>query len=129
MPLPTLPTDGSQGFPERAQATATIANGASLSGAVDLVDYRPIAVQMPATWTAANLTFQASVDGTTYQDVYDDSATELAVGAASARYVALGSAAQLALSGAQYLKVRSGASGSPVNQGGARSVVLVLVPA
>jgi hypothetical protein len=40
-----------------------------LSEAVNLGGATLIGIQMPATWTAADITFKASVDGTTYQDV------------------------------------------------------------
>ena len=41
-------------------SSATIANGASLSGAVYVGNRRLIGIQMPAAWTAAVLTFQVS---------------------------------------------------------------------
>ena len=63
--------------------TAVIANGASLSSAVALGAKNLIAIVFPAAWTAASVTFQASVDGTTFVDIYDSSA-ELVVASAAA---------------------------------------------
>jgi hypothetical protein len=40
-----------------------------LSEAINLGGATLIGIQMPATWTPADISFQASVDGTTYQDV------------------------------------------------------------
>jgi hypothetical protein len=104
--------------------TVTIANGASLSGAVDLKGRKLVAIIMPASWTAASLTFQGSVNDTDYFDLYDG-ATERALTVAASRYVMQNIGDWV---GARYLKVRSGTSGSAVNQGGARVITLVVQP-
>jgi len=70
-------------------ATVTIANGASLSGAANLGEARICAIMMPADWTAADLTFQASIDGSTFYNVYDEFDTEVTVQAADDRYIIL----------------------------------------
>ena len=50
--------------------TATIANGQSLSGEVDLEGYAVAAISMPATWTAADITFAvATATGGTFISV------------------------------------------------------------
>ena len=103
-------------------ASATIANAASLSGAVRLSGTLT-GIQMPASWTAANLTFQVSVDGDTYQNVYDSSGSEFVVTAAAARYIPLNPADFI---DGRWLKVRSGTSGTPVNQGAERVVQLTV---
>lgn len=108
--------------------TATIANGASLSDAVKVAG-RMAGIITPVAWTAAALTFQASADGTNFFDLYD-AATErtLASGAmptAAQRHLHL---PPLEWKSINYVKVRSGTSGSPVNQGAARSVIVVLSP-
>lgn len=102
--------------------TATIANGESLSGAIGLGLERVYAIQMPSAWTAGNLTFQASYDNSTFADVYQDDGTELTVTAAASRFIVLDPVQFL---GIRAIKVRSGTSGSPVNQGAARSLQLV----
>lgn len=104
--------------------TATIANGASLSGAVDLKGYGLLAIQMPAAWTAADLTFQASADGgTAFADVYDDNGAEVQKPAAANRYILVN---QPLPYGVDRIKIRSGTSGTPVNQGAARTLTLLL---
>jgi hypothetical protein len=108
-----------------------IANGASLSGAVDVRGYRLVAIQTPSAWTAADLTFQATVDedatGTpaNYENIYDDNDAELVVQAGVDRFILLSAAKQLR--GIRWLKVRSGTAGVAVNQGGARELWLSFV--
>lgn len=106
--------------------TATIANGASLSGAVDCGSARLALIVMPAAWTTADLTFQESADGVTYVDKYDAFGAEYTV-------VCGGTSRSLTINlvdfiGTRYLKVRSGTTGTPVVQGGARDLTLVLQP-
>jgi hypothetical protein len=106
--------------------TATIANGASLSDAVAMNEgHYPIAIIMPAAWTAASLTFQASVDGSTYNNLYDTSNTEVSVSTAASRAIRLDPADWAWVS---YLKVRSGTGGVPVNQGAERLITIVSRP-
>jgi hypothetical protein len=104
---------------------AVVANGASLSGvvAVDLDQYL-VAIEMPTTWTAANLTFQVSVDGTTYRNLYNNSGSETTVTAGADRVIHVD---REQFVGIHYLKVRSGTAGVPVNQGGDRTINLVFV--
>ncbi len=110
-----------------ARETATIANGASLSGAVSVggPDFRVslLRISMPAAWTAANLTFQASDSLTgTFQNLYDAAGTEVTVTTAAGREIRLD---PTHFAGVGYIKVRSGTSAVPVNQGAARTVTLV----
>jgi hypothetical protein len=78
---------------------------------------------MPATWTAANLTLQASVDNSTWDNVFDSLGTEVTITAAASRFILLNPADFVSV---RYLKVRSGTSGTPVNQGGARTITLIV---
>lgn len=105
--------------------SATIANAASVTGAIDLGTGRLARIVIPAAWTTANLTFQTSYDGTNYADLYDASGTEytVQVGGVS-RAILLPIADWL---GVRYLKIRSGTSGSPVAQGGSRTLNLAVV--
>lgn len=106
-----------------ANVTATIANGASLSDEIDLGGSSMQTILMPAVWTAASLTFQiAEASGGTWRNVYDDSGTEVAVTTAASRAIPM----PAELAGARFIKIRSGTSGTPVNQGGARSLVVLL---
>jgi hypothetical protein len=103
---------------------ALIANGQSLSGALNLGGLRLFGIAMPAAWTAANLTFQMSPDGgTTWVNVYDANGSELAATAAASRYIAIDPANFASLS---MIKVRSGTSGTPVNQGQDATPQLIL---
>lgn len=105
--------------------TATIASGASLSGSIDLTGRILVAVQMPSAWTAASITFQASNDGTTFDNVYDTAGTELAATVAASRYVVFDPAD---LASVRWIKLRSGTSGTPVNQAAERTLTLVARP-
>lgn len=105
--------------------TATIANGASLSDIVHLQQRRLFGIQMPAAWTAANLTFQGSYDGTTYNDLYDDAGTEVSVTAAASRFIIMVTPAKFL--GIQRLKIRSGTTGVAVNQGAERLIRVISI--
>lgn len=102
---------------------ATIASGQSLSAALDLQQYSLVGLLLPSAWTAAAVTFQGSIDGSNFFDLYDSGA-EINLGAAAAsRYLLLSPSA---FAGLRYLKVRSGTSGTPVNQAADRALTLVL---
>ena len=105
---------------------ATIAASGSLSGAVHLPNgHALVGILMPAAWDTAALTFQVSLDGTTFQNAYVAAGTEVSVTAAAATTIALDPATWLH---ARYLKVRSGTAASAVNQTAARTVGLILRP-
>lgn len=110
--------------PRPIDASVTIANNASLSGAVELGSARLVGIEMPGAWTTAGITFQVSSDGTNFSDLYDDS-TERTYAVAASRYVAV---PLDKWTGIRHIKVRSGTAGSPVNQGAARVIKLSLLP-
>lgn len=104
--------------------TATIAAGTSLSGAADLGTGRVVGLILPAAWTSAAITFQASADGTTFFDLYDD-AIERTIpsgSVAASRFLAMQFGDWL---GIRAIKVRSGTSASAVTQSADRLVTLV----
>ncbi len=102
-----------------------IPNGASLSAAVNLGTKTLVGVVMPAEWTAANLTLQAAVaEAGTYNNVHDKAGTEFAITAAASRAITLASDDLIGIG--RWLKVRSGTSGVPVNQGADRTLKLIL---
>lgn len=107
---------------KREYETATIANGGSLSAAVNLQGRVLCGVIMPSAWTAAGLSFQASHDGSTYVEVMDFDGVALATVVTASVYVPLDAAN---FAGANYVKVRSGTSGAAVNQGAERAITLV----
>jgi hypothetical protein len=84
-----------------------------------------VAIVVPASWTAADLTFQASNDDTTFTNLYNASGTEVTVTAAASRWIALDPSD---FAGIAYLKVRSGTAAAAVNQGGDRVVTFVIRP-
>jgi hypothetical protein len=104
------------------KATATIANGASLSGAILLGAGVPLALEMPAAFTGTSITFQGSDDGVTYQNLYDDAAQEITVTVAASRNVTLPASL---LAGYKFLKLRSGTAGSPTAEGGDRTIGII----
>lgn len=102
--------------------TATIAASGNLSDAIDLQGRTLRAIQMPAAWTAANITLQASYDGTTYANVYDDGGNEYTITAAQARFILVD---PNVLVGVRRLKVRSGTGSVPVAQAAERALQLI----
>ena len=101
--------------------THTIANGASLSDAVEVGESVVVGFQLPTIDNAA-ITFQGSHDGVTYQNVFDSAQTEVTIVASTgARFVA----APAALNGLPFIKVRSGTSGVPVNQTAQRTIQVI----
>lgn len=106
--------------------TATIASGAALSGAIDLGGADDFAIVMPSAWTTANLSFQGSDSLTgTYADLYTDGGNEVVVSAAASRVISLANVRQF-LGGVRFLKIRSGTTGTPVNQAAERSLTILL---
>jgi hypothetical protein len=109
--------------------TVTIGSGTSLSDALDLrnSNHSVVGIQMPAAWTAAVLSFEASGDGgATYAPVEKPAdGTELSLTVEASKYYPL---APGDLYGVQMLKLRSGTSGAAVNQGADRVIRLVLAP-
>lgn len=109
-------------------SVATIGSGQSLSSPVEV---RPqgrsgfctaAILVMPSAWTTADLTFQASVDGQTFGDLYDDTGVEVVVKAAAGRVIVLPAAY---FWGLRWLRVRSGTSSAPVNQAAARQLTIL----
>lgn len=121
----TLRTNDANTAVAPSTADVTIANGGSLSGAIDLAGRTAIRLLMPAAWTAAVLTLQFSPDGVTYNNVYDSFGTEYTIQAAASRAILLVPADFL---GVRYLKLRSGTAGAAVNQGADRAITVVSRP-
>lgn len=124
MAIPEARTGNAQPVVKGQQAVidCTIASGASLSAAVNLGEYRLTGIEIPATFGPTTLTFQASVNGTDWFNLYDASGTEKSVTVAVSRRVILSPAD---FYGIQYLKVRGGTSGSPTTVGGDRVIKLI----
>ncbi len=99
----------------------TIAADASLSAAVPIGGDLPVNIQMPTGWDAANLTFQSSQDGVTFQDLYDSNGIEVAVQADASRNIQLNPAD---FAGLYWLKIRSGTAAAAVDQTAERTLYL-----
>jgi len=96
-----------------ARLPVVIAINTSLSAALKIYGGLPAMIEMPAAWTAANLTFQTSGDGSNYFDVYDELGVEVTVIASTSRRIRLD---PVMWAGIQYIKIRSGTTGVPVVQ-------------
>ncbi|MGC8807880.1 MAG: hypothetical protein ACP5QB_10130 [Thiomonas sp.] len=108
--------------------SVTIGSGQSLSPAVELKPQgragfcTAAALVMPSAWTAADITFQASVDGQTFGDLFDDAGSEVVVKAAAGRVIAMASAY---FWGIRWVRIRSGTSAAPVAQGASRTLTIL----
>ncbi len=100
----------------------TIANAASVSDAINIGNRIPAGLFMPAAWTAASVTLQSSLDGTTWADVYDTVGSEMAITGTAGGYMAIPGAELLGIG--THLRLRSGTTGTPVNQGAERLLSL-----
>ncbi len=109
--------------------SATIANGASLSDAVDTTGLVLIGLKLPAfTAAAGGLTFQVSVDGgVTFSELVDEDNVSIVwlVGNTAGDLVALAGSPSPMIAGVTHIKVRSGTAGAPVNQAAARTITLI----
>lgn len=102
--------------------SVTITNGTSLSPATALGDGVLTGIAMSAGWDAAALTFQVSADGgSTWGEMQSTSAV-VSYTAAAGQYIAID---PTLWRGINMIKVRSGTSGSAVNQTADRILTLV----
>lgn len=116
MPKQTYPFD---------LVTVVIPSGATgLSAEIDLTGQTIARIIMPATWVAANLTFQGSeTAGGTFTNIYDAYGTEYTVVAAASRRIIVPPSDLL---GNCILKIRSGTSGTAVDQTASRTLQLLV---
>lgn len=106
--------------------TATIANGASLSGAVDLSTQCLIGLSMPSTWvTTAVITFAGSTDNVTFNPIYYQGSEFTISEAAASRQITIDPTALLPW---RYIKIRSGTAASPVNRSQDNVITLLTKP-
>lgn len=103
--------------------TVDIANGNSLSPAVDLKAHRLHHIMTPAGFDGGEITLQASPDGTTWYPVYDAAATYKVVPAAVAGASRCIIVDLPSLFGFQYLKFQCAS-----NVGAQRTLTLGLIP-
>ena len=107
--------------------SVTIGSGVALTGEINLGKSGVLqGIIIPSAWTAANLTLQISDSdktGGTFVDVYDDAGVEGVIIAAASRCLALYPDQFV---GARFIKLRSGTTGTPVNQGAERTLILLI---
>lgn len=96
----------------------------SISGGVDIGDAEYIAIEIPDNATINTVTFQAKTnmkfdDEVTspedWDNVYDDTGTEVSVTVAANRVVVLGTVTKAALAACRFIRLRSGTNAAPVN--------------
>lgn len=87
--------------------TVTIASAGSTSTSITMQGGRvPLAILTPASLTGTAFTFECSVDGTNFYDLYNG-ATEYSVTVAASRYIALNPDVFQAV---RYVRIVSGSS-------------------
>lgn len=113
----------------RSTTTATIANGASVSGTVDLTDTSLLGFIAPAACTTAELNIEVSVDNTNWATagVLDGSGSNVSRWSA----VTAGAAYSVDVVNMlpyRFVRFRSGTAASPVNQGANRAFTVITRP-
>lgn len=104
--------------------SATIAQNTSLSSLISLGGLRLSGLVMPDAWDTADLTFQVSIDqGMTWHDLKDSEGNEIVTKASASDGLVWSISAFVPY---QFIRVRSGHSGLPVNQDADRTLQLVL---
>ena len=102
-------------------AAVVIANGANLSGEIDMQKVAFLLIHMPAAWTAASIGFKVSQEsGGTFLPLYDDDGSLVQIDSptASKAYVA-----PAALAAARFVKLWSqDGTGSNTAQGAERTL-------
>lgn len=108
----------------RTVQTVSIANGASVSGTIDLLRTAIVGFVAPASWTTAALNIEVSTDGTSWSSLYD--AYGSATGSLSALVAGAAYAVDMvSLLPFRYVRLRSGTSASPVNQAAQRDFKII----
>lgn len=116
-----------QNIGETTIREVSIPTGATgLSAAIDIEGYTHAGIIIPSGWQTANITFKAGVTATgTFYDVYDNDGDELTVIAAASRAISF-STAPVSLPAFRFIKLRSGTTGTPVDQTGSPTLTLIL---
>ena len=102
---------------------ATLTSGQSLTGALNMKNKILMALEIPSTWTTANITFQVSIDGTNYNDLYDSDGNEVTFTTVAGKHQY--SKDPLAFIPFNWIKLRSGTTAVAVNQSGDRTITAV----
>lgn len=105
------------------QQLDTMTSGTSISAGFQANGLEIVGLYMPAAWDTASITFQGFIDGTGWQNLYDDSGAEVTLAAAASRYIII---PPTLLAGLPWIRARSGTSGTPVNQTADRLLIWTL---
>jgi hypothetical protein len=108
----------------QSSKTVTVANGASLSGSSGLLEgaQRLLGIITDSAWDTNAVTFQGSVDGTNFFNLYKEGTEYSLAGVVASTYQALDPVVFL---GVRAVKVRSGTAAAAVNQTGDAVITLV----
>lgn len=119
---------------DAGEITSTILSGATgLGGQVNLTTQRITGLILPATWVAAALSFQFSVDGTNWYELQTFDGTTLTAVTVDATTAAQGTGwifadrELQALAGIRLMRPRSGLVGAAVNQTATRTLTWLVV--
>jgi hypothetical protein len=124
----TLGNVGVYGAASRSTATATISNGTSVSGSIDLSTTALLGFIAPSAWTTASLSLEVSVDNTNWAAaIYDstNSSTGYWASVVAGSAYAVDTVSMLPF---RYVRLRSGTSAAPVVQGADRAFVVITRP-
>jgi hypothetical protein len=107
--------------------TFTILNGQSVSNEQDMRMWRLIAIEMPAAWTAASLSFKSASASGAEVPFTDTAGAEVTFTVAASKYVAV-SDTNNAYRSLAFTQLVSGTNAAPVAQGANRVVNLLVLP-
>jgi hypothetical protein len=123
---------------QQNRLAVTIANGAAVSGdiyassdgRVRAYGFRLLSVSVPSAWTAADIGFEVSADGSTWVKVYDETGVRIKItGVATAAAGIYTAPPKIALVGMwPYLRLVSlnTSTGANENQGADRALVVAI---
>jgi hypothetical protein len=104
----------------------TIANNQALSDKKRLHGRRVVAIEMPDDWDTAEISFLSGSEEAALLPVYDDEGNEVTVTVAADRVVSVTGWKADAIMSLDWLQLRSGTVGVPVNQSPARTLKLLV---
>lgn len=108
---------------EKGSLDVVIAQSASLSGAIELPSATLLGLIMPSAWSAADITYQGSNDGSTWYDLHSDTAGEVTSSVTAGKLVSVYPEDFIAC---RWLRLRSGTSAAAVAQAAARTITLIV---
>lgn len=105
-------------------STATIANGATTSNSIDMDNYGSleglVGIVMPAAFTGASISFNVSIDDTTYQALTDSSNAAVSITVTAGKTYAFKQDVRSCISPWRFIQIVSASS-----EGAARSIGLL----